>query len=113
MTTGDTGASPLPTASSEPSTQPTDVRRLTRSRDDRWIAGVAGGLADYLGVDSLLVRVAMMLLALLSGGAVLIVYILAAFIIPDDRADTTGRRRGGSAVAGVTFGLVLVGVGTV
>lgn len=113
MTTSDTGASQVPATSSESAAAPTAIRRLTRSRSDRWIAGVAGGLAEYLGVDALLVRVALALLALASGGAVILFYLLAAFIIPDDRAGAAAPRRGNSAVAGVTFGLILVGVGIV
>ena len=58
--------------------------RLYRSRDERVLAGVAGGLADYLDVDPSLVRVIWVILALFSGGGFLIVYIVMAFVVPEE-----------------------------
>lgn len=58
--------------------------RLYRSRDERVLAGVAGGLADYLDVDPSLVRVVWVILALFSGGGFLIVYIVMAFVVPEE-----------------------------
>lgn len=46
----------------------TEGRRLMRSRDDRLIAGVCGGLADWLGWDPTLVRVAYVVVSVLSAG---------------------------------------------
>ena len=58
--------------------------RLFRSRDDRVIAGVAGGLADYLDLDPSLVRVLWVILALFSGGAFLLIYIVMALVVPEE-----------------------------
>lgn len=58
--------------------------RLFRSRDERVLAGVAGGLADYLDVDPSLVRVVWVILALFSGGAFLIVYVVMALVVPEE-----------------------------
>jgi phage shock protein C len=58
--------------------------RLYRSRDERVIAGVAGGIADYLDVDPSLVRVVWVILALFSGGAFLLVYIVMALVVPEE-----------------------------
>lgn len=58
--------------------------RLYRSRDDRVIAGVAGGLADYLDLDPSLVRVLWVILALFSGGAFLLIYIVMALVVPEE-----------------------------
>ena len=60
--------------------------RLYRSRRDRVLAGVAGGLADYLDIDPSLVRVTWAILTLFSGGALLIVYILMAIVVPEEPA---------------------------
>jgi phage shock protein C len=60
--------------------------RLYRSRRDRVLAGVAGGLADYLDVDPSLVRVVWAILILFSGGVLLLVYILMAIIVPEEPA---------------------------
>jgi phage shock protein C len=57
-------------------------RRLYRSRSDRMVAGVAGGMAEYLGIDPTIVRL-LWLLAFLPGGVPgLLLYVLCAFIIP-------------------------------
>ena len=57
-------------------------RRLYRSRTDRTIAGVAGGMADYLEVDSTIVRILWILAAIFTGGLMLLLYILLAFVVP-------------------------------
>ena len=58
--------------------------RLYRSRDDRMLAGVAGGLAELWGADPSLVRVIWALLVLFTGGVALIVYIVMAIVIPEE-----------------------------
>lgn len=77
------------------SEEPGDRRpRLRRSRKERVIAGVAGGIAEYFDVDPTLVRLAFIVLALAGGGGVLI-YLIAWVIVPeagDDLSDPTARR---------------------
>ena len=58
-------------------------KKLRRSRTDRSIAGVCGGLAQFLGIDSTAVRVAMALLVLF-GGMSLIIYLLMWLLIPEE-----------------------------
>ena len=61
-----------------------EIRRLTRSRTDRTIAGVCAGLAEYFGVDVVLVRLLFVVLSI--AGAVIggvIVYLAAWLIIPE------------------------------
>lgn len=58
--------------------------RLYRSRDDRMLTGVAGGLADYWSADPSLVRIIWALAALFTGGVALIVYIVMALIVPEE-----------------------------
>ncbi len=58
--------------------------RLYRSRDDRFIAGVAGGLADQLGLDPSLVRVTWVILAIVSGGLLALVYLVMMFVVPEE-----------------------------
>lgn len=62
--------------------------RLTRSTADRKIAGVCGGLAEYLKVDSTLVRLVWAILTVVPGAIVLgvVAYLLAWFIIPNSPA---------------------------
>jgi phage shock protein PspC (stress-responsive transcriptional regulator) len=60
------------------------ARRLFRSSVDRKIAGVCGGLAEYLGADSTVVRLIWAILAIVPGAVVLGIaaYLVAWFIIP-------------------------------
>ena len=60
--------------------------QLRRPGDERMLAGVAGGIARYLGADVTLVRVVIAALALFTGaGAAL--YIAAWLLIPQDGDD--------------------------
>lgn len=58
--------------------------RLYRSRDDRMLAGVAGGLADMWDADPSLVRIVWALLVPLTGGIALVVYIIMAIVVPEE-----------------------------
>jgi phage shock protein C len=58
-------------------------RKLYRSQADRRIAGVCGGLAKYLDLDPVLVRILMIVFALVSGAGFLF-YILAWIFIPEE-----------------------------
>jgi phage shock protein PspC (stress-responsive transcriptional regulator) len=62
--------------------------RLLRSRDNRVLWGVAGGIAEHIGVSSLLVRVAFVVISLF-GGAGVLAYLVLAVALPED--DGTGR----------------------
>ena len=57
------------------------VKRLFKSRTDRMIDGVCGGVAEYLGVDSVLVRIAFLLLVF-AGGIGVVVYIIGMLLMP-------------------------------
>jgi phage shock protein PspC (stress-responsive transcriptional regulator) len=55
--------------------------RITKSKTDRVIDGVCGGLAEYFGIDSLLVRLAFVALMFINGLGV-ILYIVLVIIMP-------------------------------
>ncbi len=57
-------------------------RRLYRSRNQRVIAGVCGGLAEYFNLDPTWIRLAFILLSLLGVGLFVIVYIIFWIIVP-------------------------------
>jgi phage shock protein PspC (stress-responsive transcriptional regulator) len=61
----------------------TDYRHLRRSREDRKIAGVAGGLARHLDVDPLLVRVLLVVLVFF-GGAGIVLYTAFWLFVPEE-----------------------------
>ncbi len=60
-------------------------RRLYRSREDYWIAGVCGGLGKYFEVDSNPIRLAFVLLASWNGLGV-VLYLIAVLIVPEEPA---------------------------
>jgi phage shock protein C len=62
-------------------TMPNQPKRLFRSRSERVIAGVAGGLGQYFGIDPTLVRIAFVVLTLLWGGG-LFLYLALWIIVP-------------------------------
>ena len=58
--------------------------RLYRSRDDRMLAGVAGGLAEIWDADPSLVRILWAILVPLTGGIALVVYVVMAIVVPEE-----------------------------
>ncbi len=58
-------------------------KRLYRSRKQRSLAGVCGGIAEYLDVDPSLVRIAWVILSMAGGPAVLL-YIVMAAVVPEE-----------------------------
>lgn len=85
-------------------------RVLRRSSDDRMIAGVCGGLAHYLGVDPVLIRLAAVALAL-SGGVGILLYVVAAIIVPADGPGAGPPRDARSGGGGMLAGIILVLLG--
>jgi phage shock protein PspC (stress-responsive transcriptional regulator) len=71
-------------------------RRLYRSRIDKKIGGVCGGLADYFDIDPAIVRVIAVVLALLNGIGI-IAYIVALIAIPYDPEQRPGFARGAAS----------------
>jgi phage shock protein C len=59
------------------------IKRLYRSRTDRQVAGVCGGIADYFNIDPTIVRILWVIFAI-AGGPGLIVYIILAIVIPEE-----------------------------
>jgi phage shock protein C len=78
--------------------------RLYRSRSDRMLFGVAGGMADWLDLDPSLVRIVWALL-ILAGGVGLLLYIVAAIVIPEEPL-------GGAAPASAAAGDAAAAAGT-
>ena len=60
------------------------TKRLYRSKKDRVIGGVCGGIGEYFNIDPIIVRLICILL-LLASGAGLVAYIIAWIIIPEKK----------------------------
>lgn len=72
---------------SQPSTHThTGAQQLSRPIDDRMLAGVAAGVARYLGVDVTIVRIVIAVLAVV-GGAGVPLYIAGWLLIPEEGSD--------------------------
>ena len=67
-----------------PAEEPEPRHLLRRSRDDRIIGGVAGGLGRYFGVDPVLIRIAFVFLVF-AGGAGLLAYIILWIVVPEEK----------------------------
>jgi phage shock protein C len=65
---------------------------LTRSNDDRMLGGVAGGLAEYFGIDPVIARVGFVIATLMSGAGALAYLALLVLVPSADEA----RHDGGS-----------------
>jgi phage shock protein PspC (stress-responsive transcriptional regulator) len=107
--------SPAEAPEPEPPTPPgPTTRRLYRSRDDRVIAGICGGLGEYFDVDAVLIRIAFVLLVF-AGGAGVLAYVLGWIFIPEAPSEAPGaarapaerpargERTGGALVLGLVF----------
>jgi len=62
----------------------TQLRALRRSRTDRWIGGVCGGLNGVLGIEAWVWRLIFVLFALLTSGFGALVYLLMWIFVPEE-----------------------------
>ena len=62
----------------------TSTRKLRRSRTDRMVAGVCGGIAKMTGVDAAVIRILLVAATLLGFGAGAVIYLVAMMILPEE-----------------------------
>ncbi len=67
----------------QPVPAPEPAKRLTRSKDDKLLGGVCGGVAEYFGVDANVVRLLTVLGTVLGFGVLVFVYVAAWLILPE------------------------------
>lgn len=99
----DTSAPEQPPAGPPPAARPP----LRRSRTDRKVAGVAGGLGVYLGIDPVIVRILFVVLAIF-GGSGLLLYLVAWLLIPEEGTERSEVQR--FVDRNGTVALVILGV---
>lgn len=87
---------------------------LRRSRTDRMIAGVCGGLSRYLEVDPVLLRIAFVVLTI-AGGSGILIYILAIILISEEKpGEELGPVHARSGATGrILVGTALIALGTI
>ena len=61
-----------------------NVKKLYRSTSDRMIAGICGGLGEYFGIDSTLVRLIFVFGAIFTGSALFWAYIIMLIVVPEE-----------------------------
>ncbi len=59
-------------------------KKLYRSKKNRIIAGVCGGIGEYFNVDPTLIRLLWLLISVMSAGSGIIAYVIAWIIIPEE-----------------------------
>ncbi|MBW7476515.1 PspC domain-containing protein [Paenibacillus oenotherae] len=60
------------------------MKKLYRSRRDKKLTGLCGGVAEMLNVDATLLRILLIVLTVFTSGAMILVYILAALVVPKE-----------------------------
>src|SRR3954447_23194367 len=90
----------------EPAAAP-GPRRLYRSRKDRVLGGVCGGIAEYFGIDPIIVRLAAVALVV-AGGAGVLLYLAALLLVPAEGDAPVTERSGGARAATIAGVVVLV-----
>ena len=92
----------MPPADPPPEPQPEGTKRLLRSRSDRMLGGVAGGLGDYFRVDPVIFRIGFGV-TLFFGGLGALIYLAMMIFVPSEPSDGTQ-----ASSAPRTFGRVLL-----
>jgi phage shock protein C len=64
----------------------TQVKKLRRSRSDKMIAGVCGGMAKMIGVDAAILRIILVAATLLGFGTGAVLYVAAWILMPEEDA---------------------------
>jgi phage shock protein C len=67
-----------------------DTRRISRSRSGRIVAGVASGIATYLRIDPMIVRLGFIILTPINGFGLLL-YLILWLIVPNEDSQSEGR----------------------
>lgn len=107
---GGTAEGALPPPPPPPPPPPAPRRRLYRSKQRRVLAGVAGGLGEYTGVDPVLYRVLFAVLTVF-GGAGILLYVVAWLFLPEqDQATSPAESLIGRGRAGDTVQAVLLAI---
>lgn len=75
------------------------MKRLYRSRKERILGGVCGGIAEYLETDPTIVRLIAVLLILLAGSAI-VAYLIAWIVVPEKPEEEVGLPKEGSTTQG-------------
>lgn len=68
------------------------MKKLTKSATDRQVSGVLGGIAEYFGIDSTIIRIIFVIFAFAGVGSPVFLYILLAVLLPEPERPRSNRR---------------------
>jgi len=85
-------------------------RRLYRSKSNKVIAGVCGGIAEYLNADATIIRIVVLLMTFF-GGSGLILYVIAFFIMPEQSDASASPASPRPSAPAFALGAILIAVG--
>ena len=66
-------------------------KKLTKSSNDKVLFGVCGGLGNYLGIDSVLVRLGFIFGAIFTGSLLFWIYLILGIILPNEKTFTSDK----------------------
>jgi len=95
---GDAGEEAAPAGQDQAGPQPRPRKRFFRDMDDKWVGGVLGGLAAYIGMDPLWLRIALIVLVWASVGVLTPIYILLWILVPKAESAADRLQMRGEAV---------------
>ncbi|PTQ85011.1 phage shock protein C (PspC) family protein [Trichococcus patagoniensis] len=72
------------------------MKKLTKSATDRQVSGVLGGISEYFGIDSTIVRVVFLISVFAGVGSPVLLYILMAVLMPEPGRNDSGQSFGGT-----------------
>lgn len=72
------------------------MKKLTKSATDRQVSGVLGGISEYFGIDSTIVRVIFLIAVFAGVGSPVLLYILMAILMPEPGRSDSGQSFGGT-----------------
>ena len=64
-----------------------ETKKLYRSRKDKMIAGICGGIGEIYSLDPTMIRLVYALITIFSAGTAILVYILGWIIIPEEKPE--------------------------
>lgn len=99
-------------ASTDPGTAESGTSRvLRRSRTDKVVGGVCGGLGVYFGLDPILFRIAFVILALAGGGVGVPLYLVAWIVMPEGESTPPSPEARSTNGASLVIGTIFVAMG--
>jgi phage shock protein C len=85
-------------------------RRLYRSKNNKVLAGICGGIGEYLNIDPTIIRI-MMIVMTIFGGSGILLYAISFFVIPDSSAPQATSQTARPSSLAFGFGIALIAVG--